>query len=703
MFARKNIIVTLVICTIFVQVSYAKTILRLATGSSTGVYYPVGLGIKDVVEKRFPEIEIEVIFGENCGSLGNSKRFLLDNNDPNHIHLALVQSDIAHHFVNGTGAFSMPSSKMLGVASLYSEFVHILARKNERIKSLGDFKGLTIRTGAPGRVGRSIANTILGCSGLESSDIDDVKCSFGKSQDMLLNDSLDVAFLTAGIPAPLISSKLRSKVSFIPIPPQLASDLMKSSPYLVYSPIPKGTYGLDKDVQTVAVRALLVAHKDVKKEIVKKIIAAIFEDSQTIAERNPSGNQIALGSAEDGMTFDLHPGAKEYFNEKVLLKKILEWKSEISNLFFIVMLLVLLVVYRRFTPKTIRRNMYVELTLIFICFYLILTVIMFICEQHEGNKHFKDMYGALWSTICYLMGGFGDRPPVSRPGKFISVFVFILSLGFGAAITAMLATTFIRKGKYKMPRDIKRHITICNWSNQGGRIISELHSPEAGPELEIVVISDGEINEQELRKSPEYNNVYFVKSDPSLHSVLKASKIHRSRSVIILADDKSADPDSKSAMVALAIRALCSSDQKLHIVAEVVNHRRVPHLKDAGVDEVICAADYGLGVLAQCALQAKLSDVYNDLLRYSADTNEIYIVGGDKFPRSFIGKTFDQCANILNANRISNNPVILLGLKRDGNVFLNPRETPKGDVIGEIKEGDSLVVMSFQAPDLACL
>ena len=45
-----------------------------------------------------------------------------------------------------------------------------------------------------------------------------------------------------------------------------------------------------------------------------------------------------------------------------------------------------------------------------------------------------------------------------------------------------------------------------------------------------------------------------------------------------------------------------------------MNHRKSQHLKDAGVDEVVCAMDYGLGILAQCALHAKLSDAYNHLL-----------------------------------------------------------------------------------------
>lgn len=256
-----------------------------------------------------------------------------------------------------------------------------------------------------------------------------------------------------------------------------------------------------------------------------------------------------------------------------------------------------------------------------------------------------------------------------------------------------------------MLTESERHIVICNWNAGGDRVVRELHSSDAEPDTEIVVATDKELNEEELRKNPAYGNVYFVRGDPTLHYVLQAARVAAAKSIIILADEESPGADARSALIALAITRLCGT-AKPHIVAQAFNHRLVQHLQDAGADEIVCAADYGLGLLAQCALHAKLSAVYDDLLSYAEGSNEIYIVEGARFPKCLIGKSFDEAAEILNRNRTWENPVILLGMRRGDKFLLNPRRdrrTAPGERFDRIEEGDALLVMAYQMPDLSGL
>jgi voltage-gated potassium channel len=206
-----------------------------------------------------------------------------------------------------------------------------------------------------------------------------------------------------------------------------------------------------------------------------------------------------------------------------------------------------------------------------------------------------------------------------------------------------------------------------------------------------------EIDETVLRMSPEYEKVYFIRSDPTLHDVLRRARAHYARSVIILADRECSDPDAKTALISLAITKLEQNvDPKPHIIAEVINAHKVQHLLDAGVDEWVCSANYGLGIIAQSALYGKLSDIYQQLLTYSEETNEIYLVDDHKYPQRFLGKRFQEVAEILNTDRNPKNPIILLGVKRNERVLLNP----KPEDFDTFKAGDSLIVMSFDQPDL---
>ena len=247
-----------------------------------------------------------------------------------------------------------------------------------------------------------------------------------------------------------------------------------------------------------------------------------------------------------------------------------------------------------------------------------------------------------------------------------------------------------------MPKELDSHIVICNWHERADRIVKELHSPLAAPETDVIVITERFIHEQELRLSPEYEKVFFVASNPTLHDVLRRARAHAASSVIILTDDEYADPDAKTALIALALTRLTRElPQKPHVIAEVMNHHKIQHLLDAGVDEWVCSHDYGLGILAQSALYGKLSEVYQQLLTYSSETNEIYMVDDAHYPQTFVGKTFGEIADILNHQKQAENPAILLGVKRSDRVILNP----KPGEFDRFRSGDFLIVMAFDPPN----
>ena len=353
-----------------------------------------------------------------------------------------------------------------------------------------------------------------------------------------------------------------------------------------------------------------------------------------------------------------------------------------------------------------RINPYFKIIIIFLVIFLLSGLGLYILESGI-NKNCNSYFDALWLTVVFFLSGFEDFGPISAGGKIISLFIFIMGAGIMVVFTGVIASYFVNKSikGVKMPKRIEKHIAICNWNDGGDRIIKEIHSTQAEPDTEITIITSKSVNEEELRRSPCYEKVFFIRGDPTLHDVLKSSRVHLAKSIIILANKEGPDPDAESALIALAVSKLCNEKSKPHIVAEVMNHRKVQHLKDAGVDEVVCATDYGLGILAQCALHEKISMAYHNLLTYSGDTNEIYIVTDDKYSKdAFIGKTFREASEILANSRDSDNPVILIGARRrDGQLVLNPKDTSKveeGKKFERFEEGDALVVVAYDPPDL---
>ena len=85
----------------------------------------------------------------------------------------------------------------------------------------------------------------------------------------------------------------------------------------------------------------------------------------------------------------------------------------------------------------------------------------------------------------------------------------------------------------------------------------------------------------------------------------------------------------------------------------------------------------------------------------------MYLIKWDKISENLHekikGKSFKEVAEFLNKNRNSQNPVILVGVKRGNRVILNPKEDwegPKEEKFERFEEGDALIVMAFEYPDL---
>lgn len=700
-----------------------KITVRLATGSKTGVYYPLGYGIKKVIEEAFPDVLVEVV--ETTGTLDNLR--LIDNEQ---VDLALVQNDSAFYFSHGEAMFNLPSTKAEAVASLYTEIIQIIATKKSDIHYLNQLKGRRVRTGSPPANITNSATLIFSLAGWEATDLTDIRCKFGEARDMLFNNSLDAAFVTAGIPTPLFTNRidgisLLDYVNFIPINEGLANQLIRAFPYFVYTEIPANTYDFqDKAIKTVGVRAILVARKHFDQTLIqgrklppnfiKTVTRLIFDKSDVIREKHGipgvdlSKYNFSLKEGLDGILdhrmkpiIPVHPQAWAYYMEQGLLKKdIFDYLPMIVWSCLFVVAGGYIIKYRAVIRYIMQRHIHIKLLVIFVCLYVLGTFAMYFCERYN-NTSFDTLGESFWSITIYMLSGFEDRYPVTWPGRVISIFIFILSVFFFGAVAGRFAAAFLRREEIKMPRDVNDHIVICNWNERGKRIVAELRHPEGKPDAEIIIIDDKLLNEEDLLNTTSFRRVHCIHKDPSRHGTLRLARVKSADTIIILSDTQSPDPDAKSAMIILALLRECK-DKKPHIITEVVLSENSQHLMDAGANETICTTDVGIGILAHCAVNKQLSDVYKDLLTYTFEGNELYIIPRERFPDSFIGKTFSECAQIIDGNRDDINPVILLGIRRHDQVIMNPRKTGKGST-GEdyrILEDDALIAMAFSPPNL---
>jgi TRAP transporter TAXI family solute receptor len=284
--------------------------LSMLTGGTGGTYYPLGGAIAKIVSD---ETGIKTDALSSNASADN----IIALND-GEAEIAFTQTDVAAYAIDGINNFK--DQKIEGIqalGSLYPETVQIITTEKSGIKTVNDLKGKKVSVGAPGSGTYVSAEQILEVYGLNMKDIRAQHLDFGESVGGIQDGNIDAAFITAGTPTGAVEQlTATAKVNVLPIDGEEAKKLIDKYPFYGVDTIKEGTYGLANDVDSVAVLAMLVVQKALPEDAVYNITKAIYENLDKIA--HAKAKEISLDKALDGIGFDLHPGAKKYYEEKGL-------------------------------------------------------------------------------------------------------------------------------------------------------------------------------------------------------------------------------------------------------------------------------------------------------------------------------------------------------------------------------------------------
>lgn len=289
--------------------------LSVATGGTSGTYYPLGGAIANVITNNVKGVSGQA---ESTGaSVENAT--LLQNSETD---LALIQNDVAYYASTGTTLEAFESkgayNNVKGLAVLYPEVIQLVAAADAGISSVEDLAGKNVAVGAPASGTEANAKQILEAYGLTFDDLGKADhLGFGEASDQLKNNQIDAAFVTGGTPTAAITEvSTTSDIVIVPIEAEKVQGLQEEYPFYTEFTLPGGTYkGQDEDVSTAAVMAMLTVRGDLEEDVVYDITKSIFDNLDTIASAHEKGKLVSLETANEGMSIDLHPGALKYYEE----------------------------------------------------------------------------------------------------------------------------------------------------------------------------------------------------------------------------------------------------------------------------------------------------------------------------------------------------------------------------------------------------
>lgn len=283
--------------------------IEIGTGNHQGSYYSYAENIAKVSGDAV-DLKITMTAGSGANVRLLQKGFL---------GAAIVQNDILYAASEKKGVFEnsdiVNKLDFSAVAGLYTESVQIVVRDESDIYSVEDLakKRVSVCEEESGAIQN--AEQILNAFGISFDDIEKYNLSFEESADALEKGEIDAFFVTAGAPTDavlLLASKVPVRV--LSLSERDIDKIKNKYPFYLTVTIPKETYeGMEEDIQTVGVRAVLVASNKLSNENVKKLTESILVHSAELNEGIITDDGYDALEATAFIPIPFHPGAAEYY------------------------------------------------------------------------------------------------------------------------------------------------------------------------------------------------------------------------------------------------------------------------------------------------------------------------------------------------------------------------------------------------------
>jgi voltage-gated potassium channel len=321
--------------------------------------------------------------------------------------------------------------------------------------------------------------------------------------------------------------------------------------------------------------------------------------------------------------------------------------------------------------------------------------------ERGTNEAFATWRESLWNVWVTLFSGLNNAP-TSRAGRLIVSAVLVVGVALAGLFTASVASILVERAlrsREVTNLEMSGHLVLCTWSPRALDWIRKVHSGIVEEKRPVVIVHNtpDDVALPDKQDDAAFNDVYIVKGDPANEVILRRAKVPQAHSVVILSDEtQDQHADGKTIVCCIAVKNACVGERQPNIVAECHDPKYRSHMRKAGADELISAADFGLRLMARASLFHGMTRVYQELLSVRRDANELYLV---PVPAQLVGMDFVKAASVFLPDRTNLKACLLIGLYRGETMMLNPVD---GEA-GPLQEGDQLTLLSQTLPDLSRL
>ncbi|WP_182026632.1 TAXI family TRAP transporter solute-binding subunit [Vibrio rotiferianus] len=293
----------------------------LATASTGGTYYPVGVALATLSKvKLAPKHHFSLSAISSAGSGENVK--LLNENEA---QFSILQGLYGAWAWSGEGPYekSGRQEQLRSVSMLWQNVEHFIVRsdlaKTGTVTDLNNLDGKKFSIGKKNSGTENSGRQIMKGLKVDPDKFNLAYMGYGGSASALQNGTIDGMNTPAGVPVGAVTqafAALGKDISILSFTDEQIKEANGSYNLWTKYEIPANTYpGLDKPITTIAQPNFLAVREDISEEDVYQLTKAIYENLPFLQGIHKATKAMAIEKAIAGLPVPLHPGAARYYKE----------------------------------------------------------------------------------------------------------------------------------------------------------------------------------------------------------------------------------------------------------------------------------------------------------------------------------------------------------------------------------------------------
>jgi hypothetical protein len=299
------------------EAAMKKQFISIGTGGVTSVYYRAGGAICRLVDKEQKLHGVRCLVEATSGSVYNLNSIRIGELD-----MGVARSNWQYHAYRGTSKFKAegPFSGLRAIFSIHAQPISIVARRNSRVRTVGDLVGKRVNIGVLGSSIERTWNIVWSAMGKKNSDLQQaLRMRLADMPLALCENRIDAFVWITSNPADLNKEATANcDAVFAAVENDAIAELVKGKPFYRWAWIPGGMYrGNPRDIRTFGVGATFVSSTQTSVDTVYAIVKSVFNNFQQFKKLHPAFAMLTEKEMiSEALSAPLHDGAVKYYKER---------------------------------------------------------------------------------------------------------------------------------------------------------------------------------------------------------------------------------------------------------------------------------------------------------------------------------------------------------------------------------------------------